>query len=266
MNRAARRLSSSVPSDPKAAYLPSWRRRYCAINRSSGAVPGRPRTWPVRTWPLRLGLGLHRLELGALDRRRFDPRRYLGTCVSRRARRLLPTMQRARSRHGARHQHLRGALMAEIAIGEAHARDGAAERAIVALVEIEARLERKTLDRSTNGLAANLQRVAGQAHMADRARAAELDGTGCAEIVEDAAGATGAVETGEGENLAVHKPSRLVGIHHPGQRRNDHRTAVTAPRTKRASMQLLQLNNSAGARLYPVLTIPTVATLEQVGW
>jgi hypothetical protein len=42
--------------------------------------------------------------------------------------------------------------------------------------------------------------------------------------------------------------------------------AVTAPRTKRASMQLLQLNKSAGARLYPVLTIPTVATLEQVGW
>ena len=85
--------------------------------------------------------------------------------------------------------------MAEIAIGEAHARDGAAERAIVALVEIEARLERKTLDRSTNGLAANLQRVAGQAHMADRARAAELDRTGRAEIVEDATSAAGAVES-----------------------------------------------------------------------
>src|SRR4029434_3950543 len=94
------------------------------------------------------------------------------------ARRFLPTKPRTRPRHGAGHQHLRGALMAEIAIGEAHARDGAAERAVVALVEIEARLERKSLDRSTNGLAANLQRVAGQAPMAERARAAALDGSG----------------------------------------------------------------------------------------
>ena len=122
--------------------------------------------------------------------------------------------------------------MAEIAIGEAHARDGAAERAIVALVEIEARLERKTLDRGTNGLAANLQRIAGQAHMADRARAAELDRTGRAEIVHDTASAAGAIETGEGENLAVHKPARLVGIHHPGQCRNDHRTGRDGPQNQ----------------------------------
>src|SRR5262245_6452169 len=43
-------------------------------------------------------------------------------------------------------------------------------------------------------------------------------------------------------------------------------TAVTVPKIKRASMQLLQLTKSAGARLYPTLTIPTVATLKQVGW
>src|SRR3954447_5541080 len=179
----------------------------------------------------RLRLGLHRLELGALDRRRLDPPRHFGTCVSR-ARRLLPTKQRARSRHGARQQHLRGALMAEITIGEAHARDGATERAIVALVDIEARLERKSLDRSTNGLTANLQGIAGQANIADGARTAELDRAGCTEIVEDAASAAGAIETGEGENLAVHKPASLIGIHHPGQCGNDHRGCRDGPQNQ----------------------------------
>src|SRR6185312_128895 len=178
---------------------------------------------------LDLRLGFHRLELGALHSRRLDPPRYFGTCV---ARRLLPAMQRTRPGHGARHQHLRGALMAEIAIGEAHARDRAAERAIVALVKIETGFERKTLDRSANGLAANLQRVAGQAHMADRARAAELDRTGRAEIVHDTTSAAGAVKAGEGEHLAVDEPARLVGIHHPGQRRNDHRTGRNGPQNQ----------------------------------
>jgi hypothetical protein len=44
---------------------------------------------------------------------------------------------------------------------------------------------------------------------------------------------------------------------------------VTAPNTKRASMHLLQPYKSAGPRLkilYPLLTIRTVATLEQLGW
>jgi hypothetical protein len=44
---------------------------------------------------------------------------------------------------------------------------------------------------------------------------------------------------------------------------------TTAPNTKRASMLQLQLDPSAGNRLmplYPLLTIPTVATLEQLGW
>ena len=68
--------------------------------------------------------------------------------------------------------------------------------------------------------------------MADRPRAAELYRAGCAEIVEDAAGATGAVETGKGEDLATHKPARLVGIHAPGQRRNNHRTGRNGPQNQ----------------------------------
>ena len=79
------------------------------------------------------------------------------------AERAFRRVQRTRPGHRARHQHLRRALMAEIAIGEAHARDRAAEAALVFLVEIEARLERNALDRRADGLAADLQRIAGQA-------------------------------------------------------------------------------------------------------
>jgi hypothetical protein len=59
-----------------------------------------------------------------------------------------------------------------------------------------------------------------------------LDRPGCAEIVEHAASAAGAVKAGKGENLAAHKPARLVGIHHPGQRRNDHRTGRDGPQNQ----------------------------------
>src|SRR4029077_3775614 len=111
-------------------------------------------------------------------------------------------MQRARPRPGARHQHLRRTLVTEIAIGEAHARHRSAERAVIALVEIEARLERKALDGSANGLATDLQRIARQAHMADRPRAAELNRSGRAEIVEHPAGTPGPVEAVEREHLA----------------------------------------------------------------
>jgi len=55
-----------------------------------------------------------------------------------------------------------------------------AEGTVIPLVEVEARLERKTLDGRADGLAADLQRIAGQAHMADRPRAAELNRPGCA--------------------------------------------------------------------------------------
>src|SRR5262245_28331465 len=99
--------------------------------------------------------------------------------------------------------------MAEIAIGEAHAGARAAEAAVIALVEIEAGLERNALDRRTHGLAADLQRVARQTDMAHGAGARELDRTGSAIIFENAAGAAGAVKTGEGEDFSGDEPARL---------------------------------------------------------
>src|SRR6266446_1894276 len=84
-------------------------------------------------------------------------------CVSRAG--LLRRMQRTRPGHRPRHQHLRRALMTEIAIGEAHARNRAAEVALVFLVEVEAGFERNALDRRADGLAANLKRIAGQPHV-----------------------------------------------------------------------------------------------------
>src|ERR1700704_4144590 len=138
-------------------------------------------------------------------------------------------MQRARPRHGTGHQHLRRTLVTEITIGEAHARYRSTERAVIALVEIEARLERKALDGSANRLAADLQRIAGQAHMADRPRARELDRPGRAEIVEHPACATGTVETGESEHLAGYKLAGFIGIHHSGQRRHNHRPGRDGP-------------------------------------
>src|SRR5258708_14254990 len=71
-------------------------------------------------------------------------------------------MQRTRMRHRPRQQHLRRALMVEIAIGEAHARNRSAEATLVFLVEIKARLERQALERGADGLAPDLQRIAGQ--------------------------------------------------------------------------------------------------------
>src|SRR5262249_10271349 len=119
---------------------------------------------------------------------------------------------------------LAAALMAEIAIGEPHTGDRAAEAAVVPLVEIEAGLERNALDRRAHALAADLQCVAGEAKMADRPGAGEPDRAGGPESVKDAAGAAGAVETGEGEDLAGNEPARLIRRHHPGERGCDHRT------------------------------------------
>ena len=123
--------------------------------------------------------------------------------------------------------------------------------------------------RGADGLAANLQRIAGQAHMTDRARAAELHRPGSAEVVEDPAGAAGAVETGKCEHLAGHKPAGLVGIHHPGQGGHNHRTGRDGPQHQTRKHAPTPTYQSAGTRLkflYPLLTIPTVATLEQLGW
>src|SRR5262245_52371142 len=86
----------------------------------------------------RLGLGrlaLDRLEPGAFHRRRLDAGGNVGRMSFAGVQRTRPCGR------GARHQHLlAAALVAEIAIGEAHAGDRAAEAALVPLVEIEARL------------------------------------------------------------------------------------------------------------------------------
>src|SRR5689334_9614514 len=108
--------------------------------------------------------------------------------------------------------------MGEIAVAEPHARDRAADRAIITRGEVEARLERHTLDGRTDGLAANLQGVAGQADVTDRSRSAELDRAGRTEIVENTTRPAGPVEAGEGKHLAADEPACLVGVHHPGHR------------------------------------------------
>src|SRR3984893_814283 len=111
---------------------------------------------------LRSRLGSNRLDFGALDLRGLDARRHFDRAGP------LRRVQRTRPRHRPRHQHLRRALMTEITIGEAHAGDRAAEVALVPLVEIEAWLERKAPDRCADGLAADLKRIAGKAHVAHR--------------------------------------------------------------------------------------------------
>jgi len=71
------------------------------------------------------------------------------------------------------------------------------------------------------------------------------------------------LQAGEGEHLAVTnlRASSAIQSSRPAQERSSHRP-WRAPRTKRASMRLLHLNNRAGARLYPVLTILNRGTLE----
>src|SRR3569832_2945782 len=123
--------------------------------------------------------------------------------------------------HRAGHQHLRPALMAEIAVSEAHAGHRSAEADLVPLVEIEARLKRNAAERATNGLAADLQRIAWQTHVANRTGAAELHRAGSSHIVENPTRAAGAVEARESEHLAGNETPGFLGIHLPGHRRHD---------------------------------------------
>jgi len=134
------------------------------------------------------------------------------------------TRQRTRPGHRPRHQHLRCALIMEIAISETHARDRAAEAAFVLLVEIKAGLERNAPDRRADGLAADLKRIAGKPQMAYRAGARELHRASRAIVVEDAARAAGAVETGEGEHFAGYEPAGLIGGHLSGQGGRNYRS------------------------------------------
>src|SRR3984893_11908125 len=247
-------------------------------------------------------LGLDRFDLGDLDLWRLDARRDLGP--RRIGRAGLPgTTQRTRPRHRPRHQHLGGALMMEIAIGEAHARNRTAEGALVHFIEIETGLERNALDRGAHRLAANLKRVAGQADVAHRTRACKLHGAGGAHVVQYATCAAGAVEAGESEDLAGDEPARLIGGHHPGQRRSNqctcrhgaqhktrkHAATPTYPKrwqslvplpaayhTNRGNAQLpkteyhrlrpLADSDLTKGRSLQILRMATVATLEQLGW
>src|SRR4051812_9203504 len=144
--------------------------------------------------------------------RRLDARRYFrARCVSRTRR--LGRVQRTRPRYRARHQHVADTLMPEIAIGEAHTGHRALKAAVVLLDQIEAGFEGNALQRGAYRLAAHLQRIAGKANMAHRTCARELYRAGGAAIVQDAAGATGAVEAPEREYLARDESARFVGIH-----------------------------------------------------
>ena len=89
---------------------------------------------------------------------------------------------------------------------------------------------------------------------------------GGATVIENPACATGAIEAGECEHLARHEPAGFIGIH-----RLRPKPAQPLRRRKRSPIQNAQACLTptywAGVHdLYPLLTIPTVATLEQVGW
>src|ERR1700722_10198363 len=90
-----------------------------ALPSSVGRAAQFRRTFRFRR--LRFRFGFHRLDPGALNLRGLDARGHFYRAGA------LRRMQRTRMRHHARHQHLRRALVVEIAIGEAHARDRAAE-------------------------------------------------------------------------------------------------------------------------------------------
>src|ERR1700760_657356 len=137
-----------------------------------------------------------------------------------------------RSCDRARHQHGCAALMLEVAIGKAKPGDGAAEAAVVLLVDIEARLERQPLQRGADIVAADLQGVAGQPEMAHRAGAGELDGACGAHVIENTACAAGAVETGEGEPLAGHEFARLFSRHRARECRCNHGSSGDGPQYK----------------------------------
>src|SRR4030095_9568338 len=96
----------------------------------------------------------------------------------------LRATRRTRPRHRPRQQHLRGALTTEIAIGETHARNRPAEIALVLLVEIEARFERKPSARGADRLTAARERIAGKAHVAHRPGAGEFPRPRRAAILE----------------------------------------------------------------------------------
>src|SRR5712671_1268996 len=126
------------------------------------------------------------------------------------------------------------------------------------------------LKHGANGLAADLKRIAGQAHVAHRTGAGKLHRARRAAILEDPACAAGAIEARKREHLTGYEPAGLIGIHHlPGQSVRDHRTGRDRPQHKTRKHAVTPTYRAAGNRLmslYPLLTIRTVATLAQLGW
>ncbi len=182
-------------------------------------------------------------------------------------------MQRTRTRLGARHDH-GVAVLVEVAIGEAHARYRATEAHVIALVEIEAGLERESLQRGAYRIAANLDGVDRQPGVADRTRAAELDGARHRAVAEDAAGAARAVEAGEGEHLVGDELACLLRTHFFGDHGESDTGCNEGPSNKTRQHDatpthrvcLRPRQECSKGRLNPLLTIPTVATLAQDGW
>jgi len=70
---------------------------------------------------------------------------------------------------------------------------------------------------------ADLERIAGQAHVARWPGPRELHRARRPAVLEHAAGTAGAVETGEGENLAGDESAGLIGGHGSRQGRSGHR-------------------------------------------
>src|SRR5690606_26810075 len=108
----------------------------------------------------------------------------------------------------------------EFASGEAEARDRAAERLLVDLDEIEARLERKAAQRRADGRALDLQRAGRQLRVAHLAAALKLDGAYHRTVGIDAALAARALETGVVEHLADDEATRFIRAHVARQRRH----------------------------------------------
>src|SRR5262245_45585735 len=96
----------------------------------------------------------------------------------------------------------------EVAIGKAH--PGAAEAALVELLDAEAGLERHSLKRGADRSAAIPQRARRQPDRAYRSRAAELDGPDDRTVAVDPPSPARAIETIEREKLTRHEPPRRL--------------------------------------------------------
>src|SRR6267154_2441663 len=105
-----------------------------------------------------------------------------------------------------------GVAAGEVAIGEAQAPNRAAEALWIGLVDIEARLHRKSAHRGADRLALSPHRSGRQHHIADRSAAAELDRARDRAVAIDATGAMRAFKAVESEQLADHELPRRLHI------------------------------------------------------